>query len=63
LGITGPGRRVTRRRPDESASAHPGLCASTPAASFSDEAVQVVQGGIALGIDDLVHVLGTADHA
>jgi len=31
--------------------------------AFRDEAVQVLEGGVAFGVDDLVHVLGATDHA
>jgi hypothetical protein len=50
-------------RPDEPTGGDPGLGASPPTTPFGDEAVQVLEGGVALGIDDLVHVLGAADHA
>jgi hypothetical protein len=62
LGIPGPGRGVARCGPDEPAGCHSGLCPATPAAALHDEVVQVGEGGVALGIGDLVHVLGPADH-
>jgi hypothetical protein len=39
------------------------LGASTPPTAFGDESIQVVEGGVTFGIDDLVHVLGATDHA
>ena len=53
LGIAGPGRRMAGGRPDEPTGGDPGLGASPPTTPFGDEAVQVLEGGVALGIDDL----------
>jgi hypothetical protein len=39
------------------------LASSPPTTPFGDETVQVLKGGVALGIDNLVHVLGAPDHA
>jgi hypothetical protein len=63
LGIAGPGCSVPGGRPDEPTGAHPGLSTSPPTTPFGDETVQIVERRVALGIDDLVHVLGAADHA
>ena len=49
--------------PDEASGGDAVLGASPPATRFGDETVQVLEGGVALGIDDLVHVLGATDHA
>jgi hypothetical protein len=63
LGIASPGRRVARGRPDEPTGGDPRLASSPPTTPFDDETVQVLKGGVALGIDNLVHVLGAPDHA
>jgi hypothetical protein len=63
LGIPGPGRRMPGGRPGETSGGDAGLGASPPTTSLCDEAVQVLKGGVALGVDDLVHVLGAPDHA
>ncbi len=63
LGIAGPGRRMPGGRPGETAGSDAGLGASPPATPFDDKAVQVLEGGVALGVDDLVHVLGVTDHS
>ena len=63
LGIASPGCRVPRGRPDEPAGGDPRLASSPPTTPFGDETVQIVERRVALGIDDLVHVLGAADHA
>ncbi len=63
LGIASPGRRVPGRRPDETTGGDPRLASSTPTTPFCDETVQVLEGGVAFGIDNLVHVLGATDHA
>jgi hypothetical protein len=63
LGIAGPGRRVAGGRPDEPTGGNACLGASPPTSSFCDETVQVLEGGVTLGVDDLVHVLGATDHA
>ena len=62
LGIASPGRRVSGGRPDETTRGDAGLSTSPPTTLLGDEAVQVLEGGVALGIDDLVHVLGATDH-
>jgi hypothetical protein len=62
LGIASPGRRVPGGRPDKPTSGDAGLSTSTPATLFGDETVQVLKSGVALGVDDLVHVLGASDH-
>jgi hypothetical protein len=63
LGIASPGRRVPGGRPDKPTGGDARLGASPPTTAFRDETVQVPEGGVALGIDDLVHVLGATDHA
>jgi hypothetical protein len=63
LGIAGPGRRMAGSRPGETTGGHAGLGTSPPTTSLCDETVQIFEGGVALGIDDLVHVLGATDHA
>jgi hypothetical protein len=63
LGIAGPGRRVPRCRPDETTGGDPRLSASPPPTALGNKAVQVFERGVALDIDDLVHVLGATDDA
>jgi hypothetical protein len=62
LGIASPGRSVPGGRPYEPAGSDPRLASSPPTTPFCDETVQVLKGGVALGVDDLVHVLGASDH-
>jgi hypothetical protein len=63
LRIANPGCRVAGGRPDEPTGGDAGLGTSPPTTSLCHDTVQVLEGGVALGIDDLVHVLGATDHA
>ena len=63
LGVAGPGRRMAGHRPGEPRGRGADLGAAATAASVHDDLVEVGHGGVALGVDDLVHVLGPADHA
>jgi len=63
LRVPGPGGGVARCGPGESAGCHTGLCAASASSAVCDEAVEILKGGVALGVCDLMHVLGTADHA
>ena len=63
LGVAGPGRRMAGHRPGEPFGRGADLGAAATAASVHDDLVEVGHGGVPLGVDDLVHVLGPADHA
>ena len=62
LGVAGPGRGVAGHGPRQAV----GRCRTWPApppALLLNHLVQVGHGGVSLGVQDQVHVLGPADHA
>jgi hypothetical protein len=63
LRVPGPGGRLATCGPGESAGCHSGLCPASAASAVCDNAVEIIKGGVALGVCDLVHVLDTTDHA
>ena len=63
LGVASPGRGVAGRGPSEAVGRCPHLRPSPPPALLLYDLVQVGHRGVALGVEDQVHVLGPADHA
>ena len=63
LGVTGSCRRMAGHGPGEAFRRCPQLCPPPPAALLLYDLVEVGHRGVALGVEDRVHVLGPADHA
>jgi len=61
VGVAGPGGGVAGHRIDQTAGSGAHRRVAPPAALLDDQAVQVGQRGVTLGVEDAVHVLGPTD--